>query len=159
MEALGGGGASVAEKKFEMLFEDWLTFFGIWMAEGCTFYPTTSIAAHKPRVKEALNVIKERNPSLNLHRKKDKKDDTELNCYYIYDKILTKYMSTFSVGAVHKFLPDWAWCLTPAQARILISGMMLGESPEFLLMVIEPEAVTVPPVPSPSTDPGDTDCR
>jgi DNA-directed RNA polymerase II subunit RPB2 len=123
-DAVGGAGEV---KTFEMLFEDWLTFFGIWLAEGCTGKRVTNFAAHKARVKEALNAINERNPCLNLHRKKDCKEDEELNCYYIYNKILEKYMTTYSVGAVNKFMPDWAWCLSPAHARILISGMMLGD--------------------------------
>lgn len=117
-------------KKFEMQFDDWLLFFGIWMAEGCANERNhiTYIAAHKQRVKDALNAIKERNPTtMNLHRMKDNKDVIEENSYYIYDKVLTKYMVTYSVGAINKFLPEWTWCLTPIQSRILINGMMLGD--------------------------------
>jgi len=114
-------------KKFEMLFDDWLLFFGIWMAEGSTGTRATYFAAHKQRVKDALNGINERNPDMNLHRKKDYKEDEELHRYYICNVILERYMLTYSVGAINKFLPDWTWCLTPTQARILINGMILGD--------------------------------
>jgi DNA-directed RNA polymerase II subunit RPB2 len=127
VEVEGGIGSGEAAQKFEMLFEDWLTFFGIWIAEGFTGKHVTYFAAHKQRVKDALIIIKERNPTLNIHRKKDCKEDEELHCFYVYNKILEKYMSTYSVGAVNKFLPDWAWCLSPTHTRILINGMMLGD--------------------------------
>lgn len=133
--AVGGAGAPTAataakgERKFEMLFEDWLTFFGIWLAEGWTGSGTrvTSFASHKQRVKDALNAMNDRNPCMNMHRMKERKEDTEFNRYYIYNAILEKYMSKYAVGAINKFMPDWAWSLTPAHARILISGMMLGD--------------------------------
>jgi DNA-directed RNA polymerase II subunit RPB2 len=110
-------------KKFEMQFDDWLLFFGIWMAEGWTNVRATYIAAHKQRVKDALNTITKRNPDMNLYDKKD--------CTYICNVIIEKYIIPYSVGAIHKFLPEWTWCLTPTQARILMNGMMLTETRRY----------------------------
>jgi DNA-directed RNA polymerase II subunit RPB2 len=115
------------DKSFSMLFEDWLTFFGIWMAEGHIHQRTVSFAAHKLRVKEALEQINIRNPDMNLRKNKDKADDEELNCYRVNNVILTRYLAKFSLGAINKALPDWAWSLSPAHAKKLLDGMVLGD--------------------------------
>ncbi len=114
------------EGTFEMQFTDWLTFFGIWMAEGSVYGRSLTISAHKERVRKALDAIDERN-KCNIKKCKDLSTDTYVNRYQIHNVILTRYMQKFSVGAVNKSLPDWVWCLNPDQARVLINGMMLGD--------------------------------
>jgi DNA-directed RNA polymerase II subunit RPB2 len=103
--------------------DDWLTFFGIWMAEGCCTKNsgTVSIAAHKERVKKVLKpAIENMGFKLNI-----KPSDT--NCWTINNVQLANLMEPLSVGAVNKFLPDWVWRLNKEQCRLLIESMMLGD--------------------------------
>lgn len=121
------GEKNSVESSFTMNFEDWLTFFGIWMAEGNVDNRTVCIAAHKQRVKDAMTAIDTRNPDMNLHKHKEDKNDVSLSRYRIHNVVLAKYMAPLSVGAINKFLPNWVWHLSPEHARILLSGMMLGD--------------------------------
>jgi DNA-directed RNA polymerase II subunit RPB2 len=89
-------------REMVVAFEDWLTLFGIWM-----------VAAHKQRVKDALNGIIERNPSIRM-------------LHDVHDVLFARYIKQYNVGAIHKSLPDWVWLLNPAHAKILLDGMMLG---------------------------------
>ena len=107
----------------------WLTFFGIWIAEGCVCKGSNDVrvATHKPRVKAALTVAFEK---LNFHytKQKDNVDDEERNSWRLTtDKRLIEYLKPLSLGAVQKFLPDWTWNLHMLQCRYLIHGMMLGD--------------------------------
>jgi DNA-directed RNA polymerase beta subunit len=101
----------------------WLTFFGIWMAEGCahngkTIAYTIAIAVHKQRVKDALY------PAV---VKIGYKYNVSSNVLTINDKQLHAYMAMLSVGAANKKLPDWVWELSLEQSRKLIHGMLLGD--------------------------------
>ncbi len=102
----------------------WLTFFGIWIAEGwCNITDkavySISISINKDRVKNALcaalNIL-----GYNYNITKDKK--CTLN-----DKQLYEYMKTYSVGAPHKYLPEWVWNLSQSQSIILLESMILGD--------------------------------
>ena len=113
------------ELKLEM--NDWLIFFGIWMAEGCVVHKSNDlrIAAHKPRVKEAINKC---NISLNF----DIRKYTEKNCdidndWRIYSKQIVTFFKPLSVNAPNKYLPEWVWNLSQEQCRVLIEGMLLGD--------------------------------
>ena len=106
----------------------WLTFFGIWYAEGwCNDNTnlekktyTTTISVNKQRVKDALY------PALTL---------LEYNYYYnedsekctINDIQLYNYMRPLSVGAINKTLPDWVWNLSKTQCITLLESMILGD--------------------------------
>jgi len=106
----------------------WLTFFGIWYAEGwCNDNTnsekktyTTTISVNKQRVKDALY------PALTL---------LEYNYYYnedsekcnINDIQLYNYMNPLSVGAINKSLPDWVWNLSKTQCITLLESMILGD--------------------------------
>lgn len=106
---------------------DWLIFFGIWIAEGCTLRTWgVSIATHKLRVKEALEKVCI-NMSFNIHKHKDDTTDEVHNAWCINNKKLVEYIYPLSVGAVNKSLPEWVWYLSTDQCRILIEGMMLGD--------------------------------
>lgn len=110
--------------------EPWLTFFGIWIAEGgiTDISNGVRIAAHKPRVKKALDDVC---PKLNfkIHKIKNSKDDEDgvLNSWRFYERALCKYMLPFSVGGNNKYLPDWVWYLNREQCKVLIHGMLLGD--------------------------------
>ena len=110
-----------------ILMNDWLVFFGIWMAEGCSDKNYIRIAAHKPRVKKALEPVIN---NFGYHICKSGKDvdiNGEKNCWSFGDVQLASVMEPLSVGAINKFLPDWVWRLNKEQSRLLIESMMLGD--------------------------------
>ena len=106
---------------------DWLTLFGIWMAEGCMLRSWgVSFATHKQRVKDALEPICART-GFEIRKHKDDATDMVRNAWCLIDKRLINYIKPLSVGAIHKSLPSWVWYLTSEQCRMLIHGMMLGD--------------------------------
>lgn len=109
--------------------EPWLTFLGVWFAEGssCPTHGYISIAAHKPRVKLALlPVIQALGIKLNMQR--DQKGDQELNAWRIYDKELFKFMLEMTpTKSVNKKLPQWVFALPRRLTQILLDGMLLGD--------------------------------
>ena len=107
--------------------DPWLTFFGIWMAEGCTLRDWgISFATHKQRVKDALeqacNAM-----NFKIHKHKDKVGDDVRNAWCIPNKQLVKYFKPLSVGSINKSFPEWVWNLTMVQCQTLIKGMLLGD--------------------------------
>ena len=107
-----------------------LSFFGMWMAEGFTSKTPrllqVSFAAHKQKIKDELTRVCE---ILNFEiiKKKDDKNEDELNIWSVSDKKLRRYMENLSVGATNKYLPDWVWNLNKEQCNILIDSMILGD--------------------------------
>lgn len=106
--------------------QDWLMMFGIWMAEGCISGGSVRFASHKERVRNELDRISQ-STGIRFGLCKDSKDDVVYNSYRIYHKKILSYFTPLSVGAVNKSLPAWVWYLAPAQCRVLIQGMMLGD--------------------------------
>ena len=104
--------------------DSWLTFFGIWMAEGCaTTQNRVCFAADKPKVREVLGPICDEfgfNVSKCIYR------ETGVN-WVMCNTTLHSYMEHLSVGAINKFLPEWVWFLSREQSRTLIQGMMYGD--------------------------------
>ena len=116
---------------FSMPINDWLVFFGIWIAEGCVSGRVLIITAFKERVRKAIDDICERN-EIKVIRTRDNRFERQTeepgpNCYHVSQTTIRKYLMPLSVGAVNKYLPDWVWSLTTEQSRILIHGMMLGD--------------------------------
>jgi ribosomal protein L37AE/L43A len=98
----------------------WLTFFGIWMAEGWSSVEKLGIAVNKDRVKEALaDAFEKLDISYNYYPSCEKVD--------VHNKQVTHYMAPLSVGAKNKSLPDWVWNLNSEQCRVLLHGMLLGD--------------------------------
>jgi len=102
----------------------WVTFFGIWMAEGWAdnginvSYRTT-MCINKQSVKDVIfDAVKAL--GFNFYTTKDEKMS-------IANKQLHAYMSTLSVGAPNKSLPDWVWSLDAEQCQQLIHSMCLGD--------------------------------
>lgn len=106
---------------------DWLIFFGIWIAEGCASWNHgVRFATNKQRVKAALEEVCE-NMNLTIRKNVDKPEDNDTHSWGIYDRALMQYMIPFSVGATKKYLPLWTWYLSREQCRTLIKGMCLGD--------------------------------
>lgn len=122
-------GNNICRKEKIVDMDAWITFFGIWIAEGWT---TTSedkrwkntqsykiqICQCKERVKK---VIFDSLNKLGYH----------YNCFddkiTVHDKQLYNYMESLSVGAPFKKLPEWVWHLSKKQCQLLIKCMMLGD--------------------------------
>jgi hypothetical protein len=105
----------------------WLMFVGIWYAEGsCCRDDYVQIAAHKPRVKVALDEINE-TLKFNIRKNKERVDDVLLNSWSVHDKDIRTYFAPLNVGSTRKVLPKWVWELPRNYCRILIDGMMLGD--------------------------------
>ena len=112
-------GNNLTRKEMVVEMNDWLTFFGIWVAEGWSDSKQVGIAANKPRVQKALDECLNK-MGFKISKSKDKK-------WRICDVQLANYMKEYSVGAVNKFLPDWCWNLNKEQCRTLLSSMELGD--------------------------------
>lgn len=114
--------------ELELNIKPWLTFFGIWIAEGCLHKGNKNIviSAHKPRVKEALTLIAE-NMGCEFNKQRDDPDDSERSIWNLNNKKIRKHLKPINLGAVNKFLPNWVWDLTPELCRVLIDGMCLGD--------------------------------
>lgn len=104
----------------------WLTFFGIWMAEGwCATVNdpnnrnySVEFAVHKQRVKDALY------PALTImgYSYNVNGDYCRIKDYQLYQT-----MKSLSVGATNKSLPDWVWSLSESQCQLLLNSMVLGD--------------------------------
>lgn len=108
--------------------DTWLTFFGIWIAEGHVNIGDHSIqiTSHKKKVKEALVKI-ETQFNYTFRKHKDYSTDIEANRWIIYNASFGRYMQTYSVGAINKYLPEWVWYLNREQCKVLIEGLCLGD--------------------------------
>jgi DNA-directed RNA polymerase II subunit RPB2 len=105
----------------------WLKLFGIWMAEGCSNLKHIKICGHKERVRKVLDEI-ESEIGAPFSRCVDKKYDQEIKAvYYILDRQFCHYLTTHSVGAVNKTLPEWCFNLSEKQSQILLESMILGD--------------------------------
>jgi len=116
----------------EIKLEAFIKLFGIWIAEGCVSHNILSIAAHKERVRKALDEIE---PYLKVKiskanekiKKADLKETDILNRYRIHDKRYTKFFEPLSVGAINKSLPNWVWRLGKEHSQLLLEYMILGD--------------------------------
>lgn len=105
---------------------DWIVFFGIWMAEGSACDRSVTIAANKERVKRALDIVCE-NMKFKIMKTFDKATDDEEHRWCVHKTVLAKYLQKYSVGATNKYLPEWVWYLDTEQCRLLIDSMWLGD--------------------------------
>lgn len=107
----------------------WLTFLGVWFAEGssCKSHGYISIAAYKPRVKEALSRANEL-LNLDIRMQKDKRDQDELNAWRIYEKDVFNFFSAMGcTKSINKKLPQWVFALPRHLCQIFLDGMLLGD--------------------------------
>lgn len=118
---------SINQDEINVNMDSWLTFFGVWMAEGWCDQPTTdnkkykiTISVNKQRVKnELFKALNDMNYNYNYNPKDEKLS--------INNKQLYQYMKQFSLGAPNKFLPEWVWKLSSNQCQKLIHAMCLGD--------------------------------
>ena len=103
--------------------KDWLFFIGLFVAEGYTkgteSCGTIKMSVHKDRVKSKLVEVLD---NMNIHYY----SETE-NYINIDNKQLYKYFKPLSVGSINKFLPDYVWSVSKAEANCLLEGLLLGD--------------------------------
>ena len=118
-------GHNKIREKMIVEMNDWIIFFGIWLAEGWTNKNRIGIAAHKQRVRNALQPIIEK---WGFHLCEGK-DNSKTNFNWTFGDVqLANYMEQFSVGALNKFFEaEWVWKLNKEQSRLFIDSMMLGD--------------------------------
>ena len=116
----------IEDEKFEI--KNWVTFFGIWLAEGCIHKQNNYVvfAAHKQRVKDELTLIEEFF-GWKFNKQRDHPDASERNIWNLLNNKIHKLLEPISKGAVNKYLPDWVWFLPMGLCQELINGMMLGD--------------------------------
>jgi hypothetical protein len=104
----------------EVDMDAWLTFFGIWIAEGWCNRAKLGMAVNKERVKDALSeAMTALDIKYNYYPETEKLEST--------DRQIKNYMTPLSVGANNKYLPDWVWELSANQSRTLLHGLLLGD--------------------------------
>ena len=124
-------------KDITVNMNDWLVFFGIWIAEGWVSGNRVVIAANKHRVQKAF-AKSVTNMGFEIFRNEDVDyDDIIRNngdivqkgiCNWEIRNIeLADYMKPYSVGAINKFLPEWVWNLNSEQCRLLLTSLELGD--------------------------------
>ena len=112
----------VAQKQIRIPMDDWLRFFGIWLAEGCAtggnsrdykVIITQSNLEKRAKIKNWLDKLpfdfKEYEKNLTIHNKQ-----------------LYSYLEQFN-QSYDKFIPRDLLKLSPRQLRILFESMMLGD--------------------------------
>ena len=101
--------------------EPWLTFFGIWMAEGCVCHGNNMImvAINKQRVKDALYKALQ---DMGIEYIIEPKELLRIN-----HRQLCMYLKPLSPGDINKYLPDWVWDLNMEQSRLLLHSLCLGD--------------------------------
>ena len=111
--------------KRDLPMDDWITFFGIWIAEGWADKYSVGFAAHKPRVKEALTACATKF-GFTFNKLSDGITDGN-NRWEIRDRQFAHYLHPLSVGSTNKKLADWCFRLSQRQSELLVEALMLGD--------------------------------
>jgi hypothetical protein len=116
-EGTSMAGRPVPEKIIKM--DDWLKFFGLWLAEGCTAAKSYQVAItqSKSRVKKHIKEVL----SLLPFAFKESKD-----ILYCYDKQLWSYLRPLG-EATTKYIPREYMKLSKEQLETLYNNMFLGD--------------------------------
>jgi DNA-directed RNA polymerase beta subunit len=97
----------------------WLKYLGMWIAKGWTTTGNkVQMCQCKPRVRDIIaDVITDLGYDFHITRDEITICNVQLHAY----------LSTLSVGAPYKRLPEWVWLLSQRQAQILLMHMVLGD--------------------------------
>lgn len=137
----------IPEKKVDM--NAWLTYFGIWIAEGLTDTNVVSESAEQNLQKSGVYTVYVSQKKLSVIsviqdaiKALGYKFDIVHNKFCLNDKQLWTYLHSLSVGSVawqqscqlhapraytQKFLPDWVWLLSELQAQKLLHAMCFDD--------------------------------
>jgi len=107
------------EQKIEM--DDWLSFTGIWLADGSTTNNRISIAQKKAEQTKLIKGL--------LEKMQFSFSKTE-NQFYFQDKQFGEYLSKF--GKAHeKYVPEFIKSLSPRQINLFLEWFALGDATEM----------------------------
>ena len=109
----------------ELEMNTWLTFFGIWIAEGYISGGSIRIDVKKDRVSNELKRI-EKIFGWKWTIFHDEELDSDHSNWRYYSKTVVNYMKSLNFGKLSKSLPNWTWLLTRNQCKVLIEGMECG---------------------------------
>jgi DNA-directed RNA polymerase beta subunit len=119
-EYTDGNGKLIPELKIDI--NNWLTFYGIYIAEGNIEPYSVHYAAYKPRVQEALDEAV-KNTGLKMTKIMDK---GQLVSWRLWCTHAVRMIGTGHI-AITKSLQDWVWWLTREQSQKLVHSMCLGD--------------------------------
>ena len=110
----------LGEEKYNM--DDFLKLLGIYIADGYSYNNIIYITALKDRkVKFMYDLIKRMN--LNYCYSEEGK----FSIYKKNNQKLSKFISELSVGALNKYLPEFAFKLSERQSKILLESLLQGD--------------------------------
>jgi DNA-directed RNA polymerase beta subunit len=115
-------GNGTYQEEYVMDIDSWITIYGIYLAEGTVGKYLVQIAAHKPRVRQALNEVAAKT-GVKITRCLDRGE-------YVRWHICCRQISNqLGLGhiAITKKLQEWVWWLNRKQADNLIKAMCLGD--------------------------------
>lgn len=113
------GMKTYARKEYPM--NSWLTFLGIYLAEGCVDQGrSTRISVHKPRVRERMEELLEEMKIEYVQYR------NEENYFYIRSHQISNYMQQFGDANI-KHIPEWCRSLGKGNAHALLTGLLLGD--------------------------------
>lgn len=99
----------------------WVSFLGIWLADGCASTGKISIAQKD---------IKKTNRIENLLTQLPFKFSKRGSEFYIYNKQLFSYLESFG-KAYQKYTPEFIKKLSPRQIRLFLDWLILGDGTEM----------------------------
>ena len=104
--------------------DTWLQLVGMFISDGCADQHNTSIfiTAIKDRKVEFVKNILE-----NLGIQYSQHANGNYCISGVKNPELFQHLSVLSVGAFHKYLPEYAWTLSQRQSRVLLEALLQGD--------------------------------
>jgi DNA-directed RNA polymerase II subunit RPB2 len=110
----------LGEEQYNM--DDFLRLLGMFVADGCCYNNIVYITAIKERKQIFMNTVLQ---NLNIQYKYSNEGNFVI-CQKKYTK-LCEHLKALSVGALNKYLPDYAFQLSERQSRILLEALLEGD--------------------------------
>ena len=113
---------TIGDKQYNM--DSWLEFLGMFVSDGhyCKHTKSVYVAALKDRKIEFNTAIYK---NLGIHY-----TYSEEGRFYISgskNKDIVDFIKELSLGAEHKYLPDYVWSLSQRQSRVLMNALLNGD--------------------------------
>lgn len=119
-------GNGVYHPVFEIDIDSWLTFYGIYLAEGTVAPYSITMAANKPRVQKALDEASLVS-GIRITKNLDKGERVKWQVWCTY--------MVYHIGrghiAINKRIMDWVWWLSRDHSEKLVRAMCLGDGGEM----------------------------
>lgn len=129
-------GQTVNRKEIKIPIDDWLSFFGLYLAEGCSTgkttmgTPNTVSIDQKLDSKEKITKIEKMLSKLpfkiSIYDYLSSSYKTQMRSFHINNVQLASFLKQFGKSK-NKFIPRWILELPPSNLQHLYEGMMLGD--------------------------------